>query len=75
MYYTFIYNRKSFEPQIFYNYGKGKVNFKGMCLKLDSVSFIHRNVINLYISYKLNTWSIDLNTDFTLSNCLYGEFN
>ena len=30
-------------------------------------------IINLYISYKLDRWSRDLNTDFTLSNCLFGS--
>ena len=36
------------------------------------VSFIHRNVVNFYIFYELDTWSRDLNTYFTLANCLYG---
>ena len=26
----------------------------------------------MYISYKLDTWLKDLNTDFTLGNCLFG---
>ena len=26
----------------------------------------------MYISYKLDTWSKDLNTDFTLDDCLFG---
>ena len=29
-------------------------------------------MVNLYISYLLNEWSKDLNTDFTLGNCLFG---
>ena len=33
---------------------------------------LSRKLINLYISYKLYTWSRNLNTDFTLSNCLFG---
>ena len=44
----------SFDPEIIYNYGKGKIKFKGLCLKQDSVSFIHVNVVNLYISYELD---------------------
>ena len=36
------------------------MKFKGICLKQDSVS------------YKLDAWSKDLNTDFTLGNCLTG---
>ena len=35
------------------------------------VSFLHKNVVHLYISYKLDTWSRNLNTDFTLGNCLF----
>ena len=34
--------------------------------------FVHGNVVNSYISYGSDTWSRDLNTDFTLGNCLFG---
>ena len=61
----------SFDPEIIYNYGKGKIKFKGICLKQDSVSFIHMNVINVYISYELDIWSRDLNTDSTLGTFLF----
>ena len=44
-----------------------------MCLKQNSVSFLHKNLVNLYITYKLDAWSKDLNTDFTLGNCLFGS--
>ena len=30
-------------------------------------------MINIYISYTLDRWSRDLNTDFTLNNCLFGS--
>ena len=63
---------KGFDPEIIYNYGKGQIKFKGICLKQDSVCFIHGNVVSLYISYELNTWSRDLSTYFTLDNCLFG---
>ena len=33
---------------------------------------ILKKVVHLYIIYKLNTWSRDLNTDFTLHNCFFG---
>ena len=36
------------------------------------MSFLHKNVVNLCISYKLGTWSKDTNTDFMLGNCLFG---
>ena len=63
---------KTFDPEIVYNYGKGKMKFKEICLKQNSVSFIHESVVNLYISYELDTCLRDLNADFTLSNCLFG---
>ena len=34
---------------------------------------IHKKLINLYISYILDQWSRDLNTDLTLNNCLFGS--
>ena len=45
---------------------------KGICLELDSVSFLHDYVVNLYISKELETWSRDLNTYFTLGVCCFG---
>ena len=32
----------------------GIVTFKGICLKQKSVSFLHKKVVNLYISYTLD---------------------
>ena len=48
-----------------------EVTFKGVCLKQKSVSFLHKKVVNLYISYTLDKLAIDLDTDFTLGNCLF----
>ena len=48
-----------------------KVKFNENCLRLDNISFIHKNLATLNIIYKLDTWSRDLNTDFTLGNCLF----
>ena len=59
-----------FSPGIFCNYGKEKIKFKGICLKQDKVSLIHGNEVNIYVTYELDTWSRDLNTDFSLGNCL-----
>ena len=47
------------------------VNCVGNCLRRSSI-FVYRNVVNLYISYTLNMWPIDLNTNFTLVNSLVG---
>ena len=35
------------------------------------MSFLHKNVVNLYVSYNLDEWSKDLNTHFTLGNSLF----
>ena len=49
-----------------------RLEFKGICLKQDNVYFLHKKVVNLYISYQLDTWSKVLSKDFTLGNCLFG---
>ena len=38
------------------------------CLKLDKPPNI---AVNLFIVYKLDIWSWDLNSDFTLRDCLF----
>ena len=48
------------------------MNCKGICLKQDSISFLYKNIVNLYITYELDTRSKDLSTDFILGNCLFG---
>ena len=50
----------------------GTIILKGICLKQKSVSFLYKDIVNLYISYKSDTQSKDLNTNFTLGNCLFG---
>ena len=45
---------------------------KRICLKQDSISFIHGNIVNLYILYELDIWSKDLNTGLILGNRLFG---
>ena len=47
-------------------------NFNGHCLAKINIS-IPKKVINLYISSKLNSQLRNLNTDFTLNNCLLGS--
>ena len=50
------------------NYVKLKVIFS----KQKNVTFLYKKVVNLYISYNRDEWSKDLNTDFTLDNCVFG---
>ena len=47
------------------------IDFNGHCL-INNIS-IPKKVINLYISYTLNLQLINLNTDFTLGNGLFGS--
>ena len=62
---------KCFAPKLITDYSPYRVKFNGNCLRQDSVSFHHKNVVNSNISYELDTWSKDLNTDFTFGNCLF----
>ena len=48
------------------------INFNAHCLINNNI-LIPKKLINLYISYILNPWLRDLNTDFTLNNCLFGS--
>ena len=63
----------TFSPELIDKFDRfGRLKFKGICLKHDSVSFKHKKLVNVYILYILNTWSKDLNTDFTPGNWLFG---
>ena len=48
------------------------MNFSGHSLIKSDIS-IPKKVINLYISYTLGLQLRNLNTDFTLGNCLFGS--
>ena len=62
----------TFAPTLIENYQFSKVESKGLCVKQGSMSFLHQNLVNLYILYKLDARSKDLNTNFTLGNWLLG---
>ena len=63
----------SFDSEKINKYRERRIKFKGIFLREDSISFIYGNVVNLYVAYKLNTWSrvMDLNTDFRLGNFFF----
>ena len=48
------------------------MTFNEHCLIKSNIS-IPKKAINLNISYMLNPWLRNLNTDFTLNNCLFGS--
>ena len=52
-----------------------RVEFKESYLKQDKVTFTPSNAVNSLIIYELNRWSQDLNTDFTLKDCLFETVN
>ena len=45
----------------------------GHCLINNNISILKEVVNPYYISYILNPWLRNLNTDFTLNNCLFGS--
>ena len=51
---------------------KIREKLKGSCLKQEKVILTLGNVVNFLIIYQLDTWSQDLNTYFTMKDCLFG---
>ena len=51
-------------PKLKCHNSKIRVEFEGSCLKPDKVTFIINNVVNLFIVYKLDRCSQDLNANF-----------
>ena len=49
-----------------------RLEFKGRYLKQDKDNYTQGNGVDLFIVYELERWSQDLNTDFTLKDCLFG---
>ena len=60
----------NFAPTFVDHHSLPDMNFNGYCL-IKNIS-IPKKVINLYISYTLGRQLRNLNTDFTLRNCLFG---
>ena len=54
---------KSFAPKWIDDYTLPELKFNENSLR-QMVCFFHKNVVNLYIIYKLDTYFRDLNTDF-----------
>ena len=73
-------NLMEFQKQILFastfvdHYVLPDINFNGHSLINNNIS-IRKKVINIYIyiSYILNQWPRDFNTDFTLGSCLFGS--
>ena len=65
-------SNSNFAPTFVDHYLLPDINFNGHCLLKNNIS-IPKKVINLYISYTLGPQLSNLNTDFTLGNCLFGS--
>ena len=64
---------KSLSAKLLRNKSRLRLRFEGSCLKQeDTTPFTQNNVVNLFIVYELDISSQDLNTDFTLKDCLFG---
>ena len=50
------------------NNSRRRLDFKESYLEEDEVTFTPNSVVNLFIAYKLDKWSKDLNADFTLKD-------
>ena len=62
--------REEFCTNFCYHHILLHINFNRGCLTKSTIS-VPKKVIKLYISYKLNPQLRNLNTDFTLNNCLF----
>ena len=51
------------------------LKFDRKYLKQDKVTFIHKQVVNVYLMYEINLWEYKQNGDFKLGNSLFGANN
>ena len=58
-------------PYLDYYGTKIKVNFNGICLKQDKITYTHGKIVNIYIVYEISK-SINISDYPTLENCLFG---
>ena len=63
-----------FAPNVVDHHVLPVININGHCL-INNIYIPKKRYIslNIYISYTLNPWLRNLNTDFTLNNCLFGS--
>ena len=61
---AFVFQREY--PSLNYIGNKSRIKFDSQCLKQDKVTFPHKNLVNIYIVYKINLWGCKLSDDFSL---------
>ena len=52
--------------KVFLHESKIRLKFEESCLKQDNKPFTPNKVVDLFVVNELDTWSGDLNTDFTV---------
>ena len=64
---------KSLSTKLIWDKSRLRLGFEVSCLKQeDKAAFTPNYVVNLFIVYELDRRPQDLNTDFTLTDCLCG---
>ena len=66
-------NKSLFLKLVWMNKSRIRLEFKGSCSEQNKVLFTPSNEVNLFTVYELSTCSKDLNTEFTLWDCLLGN--
>ena len=61
---------RNFAPTCFGHYLLRDINFNGYCL-INNISILKKAINLLYIFFTLSPQLLNLNTDFTLRNCLF----
>ena len=57
-----------------WNKSRLRLRFEGSYWKQeDEAPFTPKNLVNLFIASELDTWQKDLNIEFTLKHCLFGN--
>ena len=69
----YVANLSASAKLIWMNNTRIRLKCKENCLKQeDKAGFTSKNVVNLFIAYKLNTWSRDSDNDFIFKGCFFG---
>ena len=67
-------NKSLSSKLVWMNTSRIRLKFKGSCLKQeDKAASTSKNAVNLFIVYELDTWSDNLNAEFALKDCLFGN--
>ena len=71
---TYTSNKRLYPKLVWMNNSRIRLEFKASCLKQeDTTAYTPNNVVSLYTVYELDMWSEDLNANFTLQDCLFGN--